>query len=144
VNAQRSSDGWSALHVAAMAGRLEVATLLLQAGADPGLEDHQEVTAGQLARRYGHRAVADCILSPRDKYRPEFPVLYMDFLKMSAQVSTSSPSPSYLHSPCSQTASRSCMMSTWSGGILVAPPCSTSPAGLATSNSSGLSASTPT
>ena len=30
VNAQRSSDGWTALHVAAMVGRLEVASLLLQ------------------------------------------------------------------------------------------------------------------
>ena len=30
VNAQRSNDGFSALHVAAMVGRLEVANLLLQ------------------------------------------------------------------------------------------------------------------
>ena len=30
VNAQRSNDGFTALHVAAMVGRLEVANLLLQ------------------------------------------------------------------------------------------------------------------
>ena len=30
VNAQRTNDGFSALHVAAMVGRLEVANLLLQ------------------------------------------------------------------------------------------------------------------
>ena len=30
VNSQRTSDGWTALHVAAMVGQMEVATLLLQ------------------------------------------------------------------------------------------------------------------
>ena len=76
VNAQRSNDGFSALHVAAMVGRLEVANLLLQvvimiidvenddnedaddssdsnlvfqAGADTSLEDNEGRTAGVFA-----------------------------------------------------------------------------------------------
>jgi len=85
VNAQRTNDGFSALHVAAMVGRLEVANLLLQAGADTTLEDNEGRTAGMVAEMYKHLPVADCINSPREKYRPEFPTQYMEFLKTSAQ-----------------------------------------------------------
>merc|ERR1712106_407091 len=45
----------------------------------------EERTAEAIAHQYGHHMVADTINSPRDKYRPEFPIEFMEFLKTSAQ-----------------------------------------------------------
>jgi len=85
VNKIRSGDGWTPLFISAMLGRLDIANLLLQAGADPRIEDEGERTAQMVATQYGHHMVADIINSPRDKYRPQFPTQFMDFLKTSAQ-----------------------------------------------------------
>ena len=59
---------------------------MIQAGADITLEDKEGHTAAQIGEQYSHQAVADTIKSPREKYRPEFPIAYMDFLAASAQV----------------------------------------------------------
>jgi len=85
VNKQRKGDGWTPLFVAAMLGRLDIATLLLQAGADTRVEDEEDRTAEMIAHQYGHHMVADIINSPREKYRPEFPTQFMEFLKTSSQ-----------------------------------------------------------
>merc|ERR1712128_358931 len=61
VNKQRKGDGWTPLFVAAMLGRLDIATLLLQAGADTRVEDEEERTAEAIAHQYGHHMVADTI-----------------------------------------------------------------------------------
>ena len=42
-------------------GAEEAALLLLHAGADPSIQDDEERTAGQVARRWGHSKVADII-----------------------------------------------------------------------------------
>lgn len=57
-----------------------------QAGADITLEDMEGHTAAHIGEQYSHRTVADTIRSPREKFRPEFPVAYMEFLAASAQV----------------------------------------------------------
>ena len=71
MNAARSSDGWTPLFVAAMLGRLEVVLVLLQSGADPALLDTSGRSAAALASQYSHHAVADTLVSPRDRYRPQ-------------------------------------------------------------------------
>ena len=44
-----------------MLGRQDIATLLLQAGADPRVEDEEDRTAEMVATQYGHHMVADII-----------------------------------------------------------------------------------
>ena len=61
MNKQREGDGWTPLFIAAMLGRLDIATLLLQAGADSRLEDEEDRTAEMIAHQYGHHMVADII-----------------------------------------------------------------------------------
>ena len=61
MNKQRAGDGWTPLFIAAMLGRLDIATLLLQAGADSRLEDEEDRTAEMIAHQYGHHMVADII-----------------------------------------------------------------------------------
>ena len=54
-----------------MLGRLDIATLLLQAGADTRVEDEEEQTAEAIAHQYGHHMVADTI--NRYVNKSEFP-----------------------------------------------------------------------
>ena len=49
----------TALHVAAVAGHLEVVQLLLKRGANPCVKNQNGRTASQLARNAGHTEVAD-------------------------------------------------------------------------------------
>ena len=58
VNATVAESGNTALMLAANRGRLEVVRMLLQAGADPGLEAKDGWTAGQAARMAGHADIA--------------------------------------------------------------------------------------
>ena len=83
VNSQRSEDAWTPLFLAAMLGRQETASLLLQAGADTSVLDNTGRTADMVARQFGQHSLADMILSPRNKYRPTFPAQFMEFLKAS-------------------------------------------------------------
>ena len=62
MNKQRKGDDWTPLFVAAMLGRLDVALLLLQAGADVRMMDNEDRTADMVARHFGHHMVADAIL----------------------------------------------------------------------------------
>ena len=67
-----------------MLGKLDTATLLLQAGADTSVRDTSGRTADLVAREFGYHSLADMILSPRNKYRPTFPAQFMEFLKSSS------------------------------------------------------------
>ena len=61
VDMQRWTDGWTALHMAAMMGLEEVALMLLQAGASTHLEDEEGMRPSQVARQWRHTSVADII-----------------------------------------------------------------------------------
>ena len=54
---RRKTDGWTPLHLATMFGKVEVAKVLLRAGADPKLRaeliDLDTVNAEQMARKLG-------------------------------------------------------------------------------------------
>ena len=54
----RDSDGSTALHAAAAAGRLAAVALLVDAGADRGAKLHDGRTALDVAEAAGHAAVA--------------------------------------------------------------------------------------
>lgn len=58
---QRWTDGWTALHMAAMMGLEEVVLMLLQAGVNTKLEDEDGMTPSQVARQWRHSSVADII-----------------------------------------------------------------------------------
>jgi ankyrin len=53
--------GRTALHVAAAAGDLELAQLLLEFGADTSLRDHDGLTAEEIARKKGNAEVAELL-----------------------------------------------------------------------------------
>ena len=57
----RSDDGWTALHLAAHFGHVEVVRLLLAAGADPETGNHEGQTPADVARQAGRAAIADAI-----------------------------------------------------------------------------------
>ena len=63
LNIQRSSDGWTALHLSAMLGKSDVAHCLLEAGADPTITDTQiyQCTPEQIAKQYRHYQLADLL-----------------------------------------------------------------------------------
>ena len=54
---RRKTDGWTPLHLATMFGKVDVAKVLLRAGADPMLRaellDLDTVNAEQMARKMG-------------------------------------------------------------------------------------------
>jgi len=72
VNAT-SNYGRSALHGAAINGRLAIVKRLLEQGADPTLRDRDGDTALDDARQYGHSEVVALLSEPRsaDGDRPE-------------------------------------------------------------------------
>ena len=61
LNVTRNSDGWTALHLAAMFGKADVVHCLLEAGADPSIEDDTQYTAEDIAKHYRHHQVADVL-----------------------------------------------------------------------------------
>ena len=63
LNIQRSSDGWTALHLSAMLGKSDVAHCLLEAGADPSIRCTQiyNCTAEDIAKQYRHYQLADLL-----------------------------------------------------------------------------------
>eukprot|EP00656_Telonema_subtile_P020713 TRINITY_DN21790_c0_g1_i1.p1 TRINITY_DN21790_c0_g1~~TRINITY_DN21790_c0_g1_i1.p1 ORF type:complete len:218 (-),score=40.03 TRINITY_DN21790_c0_g1_i1:30-683(-) len=56
--------GWSMLHYAAAAGRLEVVKFLFSAGADVNLRDYNDQSALMLARQRGHDEVVAFLQAP--------------------------------------------------------------------------------
>jgi len=67
------NHGRSALHGAAINGRLAIVKRLLERGADPTLRDKDGDTALDDARQYGHSEVVALLSEPRsaDGDRPE-------------------------------------------------------------------------
>ena len=55
----RNSDGWTALHLAAVTGKEAVVETLLRAKADPNAVDKYGKTATQVAEQYCHPALAN-------------------------------------------------------------------------------------
>jgi len=60
---ERSADGFTALHLAALFGRTDVVRLLLARGADPRALNEDILTAAELAERAGHPEIAATIRS---------------------------------------------------------------------------------
>jgi ankyrin repeat protein len=58
---ERSTDGFTALHLAALFGRTDVVRLLLARGADPRALNEDILTAAELADRAGHPEIAATI-----------------------------------------------------------------------------------
>jgi hypothetical protein len=58
---ERSADGFTALHLAALFGRTDVVRLLLARGADPRARNEDILTAAELAERAGHPELAATI-----------------------------------------------------------------------------------
>jgi hypothetical protein len=54
----RGDDGCTALHVAALKGRLDVISILLELGGDPNIKNALGETAAQSAQRIGHSEMA--------------------------------------------------------------------------------------
>jgi ankyrin repeat protein/L-ascorbate metabolism protein UlaG (beta-lactamase superfamily) len=61
VNDREPSFDASLLHVAAEAGWSDVVTLLLERGCDADARDNRDLTARDIAARYGHRGVSDLL-----------------------------------------------------------------------------------
>ena len=68
VNALDSQEKWTALMFAASEGNGLVVGVLLAAGANPTLKDTDGDTAGNFARKNGHSAIADFLLSAEKKW----------------------------------------------------------------------------
>ncbi|WP_435452728.1 ankyrin repeat domain-containing protein [Variovorax sp. LT1P1] len=61
VNATRSADGSSALHIAAVRGNLEACTALLAAGANISARNKEGETAADLAAHFGQKAASSML-----------------------------------------------------------------------------------
>ena len=72
INQQRWTDGWTAIHLAAMAGEADTVTMLVEAGANTSLRDTEDRTPEVIATRFGRREVADiCAGASSAKFRRE-------------------------------------------------------------------------
>ncbi|XP_040571104.1 uncharacterized protein [Lepeophtheirus salmonis] len=73
INVQRKSDGWTALHLAAMFGRSDLVGILLKNGANPELKDNEGNKPQEIARKYRFHALSDLLNSPRKDHIPIVP-----------------------------------------------------------------------
>lgn len=72
VNQQRWSDGWTALHLAAMLGNENIVNILLEAGANSTLKDSEHKTPGDIAKEYSYLKIEKiCATAPKCKFKRE-------------------------------------------------------------------------
>ena len=83
LQCQRTTDGWTPLHLAAMLGKTEEARILIRAGSDADITDKCGFRAAQIAQRFRFHQLRDILSSPRKKYRPstvDYPTEFVPLL----------------------------------------------------------------
>ena len=72
INQQRWTDGWTATHVAAMAGEADTVRMMVEAGANTSLRDNEDRTPEAIATRFRRQEIADiCAGASSTNFRRE-------------------------------------------------------------------------